>query len=387
MMNDDSNPSPKPPGGPLRRHVRGLSLGAVAVLVIGVIIWYTHQPASAAAEPAGPAAVVVHTAVAARSDVPVYLEGLGTVQGFNTVTITARVDGQLQQVDFSEGEHVSKGQLLAQIDPRPYRAALEQAMATRAKDAAQLESAKADLARYMVLAPKHLTSEQTLDDQRATVAQISAQLQIDAAVIDNARTQLAYTRITSPIDGRTGIRLIDAGNNVRATDTGGIVVITQMQPISAVFTLPENDLLQVNQALAAGSVSVTALSQDGKTALDTGKLTVVDNQIDPATGTMRLKATFPNPRDALWPGEFVNVRVLTSQQRGVVTLPSEAVQVGPDGPFTYVVKADSTVEVRPLKLGEQSGDRTVITSGVAAGERVVTSNQFRLQPGARVRSS
>ena len=353
MTNHGSNP--------WRRHVRGLSLGA--------------------------AAVVVHTAVAARSDVPVYLEGLGTVQGFNTVTITARVDGQLQQVDFSEGEHVSKGQLLAQIDPRPYRAALEQAMATRAKDAAQLESAKADLARYMVLAPKHLTSEQTLDDQRATVAQISAQLQIDAAVIDNARTQLAYTRITSPIDGRTGIRLIDAGNNVRATDTGGIVVITQMQPISAVFTLPENDLLQVNQALAAGSVSVTALSQDGKTALDTGKLTVVDNQIDPATGTMRLKATFPNPRDALWPGEFVNVRVLTSQQRGVVTLPSEAVQVGPDGPFTYVVKADSTVEVRPLKLGEQSGDRTVITSGVAAGERVVTSNQFRLQPGARVRSS
>jgi multidrug efflux system membrane fusion protein len=363
-----------------------LVVAAIAVL-IGVTVWYTHEPASAKAAPSPTAEVVVNTAVASRRDVPVYLEGLGTVQAFNTVTITPRVDGELQQVDFTEGEHVKKGQLLARIDPRPFRAALEQAVATRAKDAAQLANAKADLARYMVLAPQNLTSKQTLDNQRALVAQLSAQLQIDDAVIDNARTQLTYTSIVSPIDGRTGIRLIDAGNNVHASDTNGIVVVTQMQPISAVFTLPENSLRQVTQALAAGPVSVTALSQDGQTQLDVGTLAVVDNQIDQATGTVRLKATFPNPHQTLWPGQFVNIRVLTSRLHNVVTLPSEAVQEGPDGPFTYVVKPDSTVEARPLKLGEQDGELTVVDAGLTAGERVVTSNQFRLQPGARVRSS
>ncbi len=368
------------------RYARWLWLGAVAVLLIGGIVWYTHQPVSAATAPARPEAVAVHTAVAARSNVPVYLVGLGTVQAFYTATMTARVDGELDSVNFTEGQHVNKGQVLAQIDPRPYRAALDQATATEAKDAAQLESAKTDLARYMVLAPQNLTSKQTVDDQRALVAQLTAQVQIDRAVIDNARTQLAYTTIVAPFSGRTGIRLIDPGNNVHATNTTGIVVLTQMQPISVVFTLPEDDLMQINQSLAVGPVSVTALSQDGKTQLDVGKLTVVDNQIDPTTGTMRLKATFPNPHNTLWPGEFVNVQVLTAQERGVVTIPTAAVQEGPDGPFTYVVTADSTVEVRALKLGEQSGDLTVIVSGLAAGERVVTSNQFRLQPGARVQS-
>jgi multidrug efflux system membrane fusion protein len=372
-----------------RRHApRGwLAAAAVVALIGAAVFWYTHEPASAKAAPSLTTEVVVNTAVAARRDVPVYLVGLGTVQAFNTVTITPRVDGELQQVDFTEGEHVRKGQLLAQIDPRPFRAALEQAVATRAKDAAQLANAKADLARYMVLAPQNLTSKQTLDNQRALVAQLSAQLQIDDALIYNARTQLTYTSIVSPIDGRTGIRLIDAGNNVHASDTNGIVVVTQMQPISAVFTLPENTLSQVTRALAAGPVSVTALSQDGQTQLDVGTLTVVDNQIDQATGTVRLKATFPNPHQTLWPGQFVNIRVLTSRLHNVVTLPSEAVQEGPDGPFTYVVKADSTVEVRPLKLGEQDGGLTVVNAGLAAGERVVTSNQFRLQPGAHVRSS
>ncbi|MGH8207061.1 MAG: efflux RND transporter periplasmic adaptor subunit [Steroidobacteraceae bacterium] len=375
-------------GGRSGWHAGRLWVGtAVAVLAIGAVVWYTHQPVSASAAPTQPDAVPVHTAMVTRSDVPIYLEGLGTVQAFNTVTITARVAGELQHVYFTEGEHVTKGQLLAQIDPRPFQAALDQALATRAKDAAQLDNAKVDLARYMVLAPKNLTSKQTLDNQRALVAQLGAQLQIDQAVIDNARTQLAYTRITSPIVGRTGIRQIDAGNNVQANDTKGIVVVTQMQPISVVFTLPEGVLMQVNNALAAGPVSVTALSQDGRTQLDVGTLTVVDNQIDPTTGTMRLKATFPNPHRTLWPGQFVNARVLAARKLGVVTVPSAAVQDGPDGPFTYVVKTDSTVEVRPLKLGEQSGDLTVITAGLRPGERVVTSNQFRLEPGARVQSS
>ncbi|HEX4023281.1 MAG TPA: efflux RND transporter periplasmic adaptor subunit [Steroidobacteraceae bacterium] len=395
MIDDGSNPGAdvSPPraqarhGGVLQRRARWLWGAAVAALVLGALIWYTHQPVAAAAAPKEPAAVAVHTAVAMRSDVPVYLQGLGTVQAFYTATMTARVDGELDSVDFIEGQHVNKGQVLAQIDPRPYRAALDQAMATQAKDAAQLESAKGDLARYMVLAPQNLTSKQTVADQRALVAQLTAQVQIDGAAIDNARTQLAYTTIVAPFAGRTGLRLIDPGNNVHATDTTGIVVLTQMQPISTVFTLPEDELLQINQALARGAVSVTALSQDGRTQLDVGTLTVVDNQIDPTTGTMRLKATFPNPHNTLWPGEFVNVRVLAAQQRGVVTIPSAAVQEGPDGPFTYVVQADSSVQVRPLKLGEQSGELTVIASGLTAGERVVTSNQFRLQPGARVQSS
>ncbi len=363
-----------------------LWLGAASALtLVGALGWYAHQPAAAQERPTRPAsAVPVHTALAARSDVPVYLRGLGTVQAFYTATMTARVDGQLQSVHFAEGQTVKKGQLLAQIDPRPYRAALDEATALEEKDAAQMQSAKADLARYEELEPQNLSSKQQVDDQRALVAQLAAQVQIDRATIDNARTQLEYTSISAPFNGRTGIRLVDPGNNVHASDTGGIVVVTQMQPISVVFTLPESALEQVQQALAAGVVTVAALSQDGQTVLDEGKLTVVDNQIDATTGTMRLKATFPNLHNTLWPGQFVNARVLTAQEHGVVTLPNEAVQTGPDGPFTYVVNADSTVEVRPLKLGEQSGNVTVVREGLSAGERVVTTNQFRLEPGARV---
>ena len=363
-------------------------LGAVAVLAaVATAIVYLHQPAGAREAPRPDGPIPVQTALAQRSDVPVYLQGIGTVQAFYTATMTARVDGELESVHFTEGQMVKKGQLLAQIDPRPYRAALNQAMATEQKDAAQLQSAKGDLGRYEQLEPQHLSSKQQVDDQRALVAQITAQVQIDQAAIDNARTQLDYTTINAPFDGRTGIRLVDPGNNVRSTDTMGIVVVTQMQPISVVFTLPEDALERIQQALAAGPVSVTAFSQDGTTVLDTGTLTVLDNQIDASTGTMRLKATFPNARNRLWPGEFVNARVLTAREHDVVTLPNEAVQNGPNGPFTYVVNANSTVEVRPLKLGEQSGDLTVVRDGLSAGERVVTSNQFRLEPGARVRTS
>ncbi|HEX4051055.1 MAG TPA: efflux RND transporter periplasmic adaptor subunit [Steroidobacteraceae bacterium] len=368
-----------------RRSRPRLWLGVVATLAcVAAVIGYLHQPAGAREAPRPDGPVPVQTALAQRSDVPLYLQGIGTVQAFYTATMTARVDGQLDSVHFTEGQLVKKGQLLAQIDPRPYRAALDQVMATEQKDAAQMQSAQGDLARYEELEPQHLSSKQQVDDQRALVAQLAAQVQIDRAAIDNARTQLAYTTITAPFDGRTGIRLVDPGNNVHATDTTGIVVVTQVQPISVVFTLPEGVLTQIQDALAAGPVSVTALSQDGSTVLDTGTLTVLDNQIDATTGTMRMKATFPNTRNRLWPGQFVNARVLAARERGVVTLPSAAVQNGPDGPFTYVVNANSTVEVRPLKLGEQSGDVTVVRGGLSAGERVVTSNQFRLEPGARV---
>lgn len=360
-------------------------LGA-GIVVVGLIGWLLSpgRSRSLAAAPQDGGAIPVDTALATRENVPVYLPGIGTVQAFYTVKVTAQVDGELEKIDFAEGQHVHRGQLLAQIDPRPFKAALDLATATRAKDHALLLNDEADLKRYMILAPQNLASKQQLDTQRAAVAQAQAQVQADDASIEAARTQLGYTRITSPIDGITGIRGVDPGNIVRSTDTTGIVVITQMQPIAVIFTLPERDLPAVTSAMAHGPVDVTALSQDGTRRLDVGKLTVVDNQIDTATGTLRLKATFPNPHDALWPGEFVNVQVLAGEEHGVVTLASAAIQTGPDGPFTYVVKPDSTVEVRPLKLGVQDGNRTVVTSGLAPGERVVTSNQFRLQPGARV---
>jgi membrane fusion protein, multidrug efflux system len=360
-------------------------LGA-GMLAVGLMAWLLApgRSRSLAAPPGESEAIPVNTAVATRADVPVYLQGLGTVQAFYTVKVTAQVNGELARVAFTEGEHVKRGQLLAQIDPRPYQAALDLAVATRAKDRAQLANAQVDLQRYIKLAPQNLTSRQTLDTQRALVAELEAQIQADSASIESARTELGYTRISSPIDGVTGIRLIDPGNIVHSTDTTGIVVVTQLHPISVVFTLPESDLALVASALARGRVSATALSQDGKTRLDEGTVSVLDNQIDPSTGTMRLKATFPNPHDTLWPGEFVNVRVLAAQSNAVVVVPAAAINTGPDGPFAYVIRADSTVEVRPVTPGERSGDLTVVVSGLSPGMRVVTSNQFRMFAGARV---
>ncbi len=331
--------------------------------------------------------IAVDTAAVGHSDVPIYLEGLGTVQAFYTVTVTARVDGEIQKIGFTEGQTVHKGDLLAQIDPRPNEAAYQQALATKAKDAAMLANAKLDLDRYTLLQPQDLASKQTVDTAHANVDQLTAQVKVDQAAVDNARTQLDYTRITSPIDGRTGIRLIDPGNIVRAAGTAGIVVVTQVQPISVVFTLPEEDLSIVGAALAAGPVQVTTLSRDGNTVLDQGTLALIDNQIDQATGTARLKATFDNAHNTLWPGQYVNARVLVRTERNVLTVPSAAVQLGPNGPFTYVVKGDSTVEVRPLELGVESRGLTVITKGIALNERVVTSNQYRLQAGVRVREN
>ena len=258
-------------------------------------------------------------------------------------------------------------------------------MATKAKDAAQLMNAKRDLERYTILQPQDLASKQTVDTQRAMVDQLSAQIQVDQALIDNARTQLDYTRITSPIDGRTGIRLVDPGNIVHAAATTGIVVVTQVQPISVIFTLPEENLAAVNAALAAGPVSVTTVARDGGRALDEGTLSLVDNEIDQTTGTAKLKATFGNAHNALWPGQYVNARVLVRTGRNVLALPTAAVQLGPNGPFTYVVKPDSTVEVRQLTIGDESGGLTVVKTGLALNERVVTSNQYRLQAGVHVR--
>ena len=353
----------------------------LAVLVVGGFI---EQPQSVAAPPSVPAGISVDTALASDADVPVYLGGLGTVQALNTVTITSRVDGELQKVGFVEGQTVKRGDLLAQIDPRPFQAALDQAVATKDKDAAQLANAQHDLERFITLAPQNFTSKQTLDTQRALVAQLIAQVKGDQAVIDNAKTQLDYTTITSPIPGRTGIRLVDPGNNLHAASTAGIVVVTQVQPISVIFTLPEEDLLETSQGMAGGPLTVTALSRDGKTELGTGTVLLIDNQIDPTTGTIRLKATFPNTDNRLWPGEFVNARVLEQTRKNALTIPSAAVQRGPSGVFAYVVKPDSTVEMRSLQVGEDTGKVTVVTAGLQAGERVTVSNAYRLQPGVHI---
>ncbi len=363
-------------------------LGCAALAVLLLITWrvIVHSGADAASRTAPPA-IAVDTAAAGHADVPVYLEGLGTVQAFYTVTVTARIDGEIQKIGFTEGQTVHKGDLLAQIDPRPNQAAYSQALATKAKDAAMLANAKLDLERYTVLQPQDLASKQTVDTARANVDQLTAQVQVDQALIDSARTQLDYTRITSPIEGRTGIRLIDPGNIVHAAGTNGIVVVTQVQPISVVFTVPEEDLSTVGSALAAGPVQVTTLSRDGNTVLDQGTLSLIDNEIDQGTGTAKLKAVFDNKRNTLWPGQYVNARVLIRTERNVLTVPTAAVQLGPNGPFTYVVKGDSTVEVRPLELGVESGGFTVITKGIALNERVVTSNQYRLQAGVRVRDN
>jgi len=373
---------------PRIRPVRAALIGGTSLVMIG-LGWHLVSGARAEAAPRGHGggddAVIVESAVATHADVPVYLEGLGSVQAYYTAKITSRVDGQLQDIAFVEGKPVHKGEVLARIDPRPYRAALDQVEAARQKDIAQLTNARRDLDRYTSLEPSHLASRQQLDTQKALVTQLEAQIQADQAAVDNARTQLSYTSITSPIDGRTGIRMVDPGNIVRASDAGGIVIVTQVQPISVVFTLPEDSIGAVSTAIGSGSVEVAALSRDGKTELDRGTLALIDNQIDPTTGTARLKATFPNAHNTLWPGEFVNARVRVRTEKGALTIPSMALQRGANGPFAYVVKSDSTVEVRSLTTDGEEGGVAVIRSGLEDGERVVTSNQYRLQNGSKVR--
>jgi len=365
-----------------RPRVALIGVGLVALLIMAVYGAADSPPASS---PASPQVVAVETALAERKDVPIFLEGLGTVQAFYTVTITPRVDGELLSLGFAEGQTVERGHLLAQIDPRPYQAALDQAAATKVKDTAQLANARRDLERYVSLAPEEFTSEQTLETQRALVAQLEAQVVGDQAAIDNARTQLDYTTIRSPIQGRTGIRLTDPGNILHAAPATSIVVVTQVQPISVIFTLPADTLFAVSGAMASAPLSVTAISRDGKNPLGSGTVGLINLIVDQATGTMRLKATFPNKDNRLWPGDFVNARVLVQTRHDALTVPSAAVQRGPEGVFAFVVKPDETVEMRALQIAEESGGVSIVEKGLQQGERVTTSNQYRLQPGSRVR--
>jgi multidrug efflux system membrane fusion protein len=319
-----------------------------------------------------------------RSDVPVYLDGVGTVRALNTVTVRAQVDGRLLSVNYTEGQQVERGFVLARIDPTTYQAAYDQAVAKKAQDEALLTNAHLDLDRYAKLSSTNSIAKQQYDTQKATVAQLEAQVKLDQAVIENAKAILDYTTITAPIAGRTGIRLVDQGNIVRASDTTGIVVITQLQPISLLFTLPQQQLGEVNRAFAEGPLKVDAFGPDNKTVVETGELKVVDNQVDQSTGTIKLKAEFPNSKLQLWPGGFVNVRLLINTLNNVVVAPTAAVQRGPSGTFVYVVQPGNTVAVRPVTVAQQDETQAVVTKGLEADERVVTTGFARLKDGAKV---
>jgi membrane fusion protein, multidrug efflux system len=312
--------------------------------------------------------------------------GLGTVQAYNTVTVKVRVDGEVQKIAFREGQDVQVGDVLAQIDPRPYEAQLHQAEADKARDEALLANARLDLERFSSLVVKEFATRQSVDTQKALVAQYQAAIARDQAVIDNARVQLGYTTIASPLAGRTGIRLIDQGNIVHATDSTGLVVITQMAPISVIFTLPQKYLPEIIEATRRGPLAVSAYDQDDRIKLAEGRLELIDNQIDQGTGSIRLKAIFQNLDGELWPGQFVSARLLLGVRRGPI-VPEAALQSGPNGAYAFVVRQDSTVETRPVRIAASRNGEALIESGLAAGETIVVDGHYKLRPGARIVSA
>jgi membrane fusion protein, multidrug efflux system len=357
-----------------------LAAGAAAILV--ETRWWQPSPAQSAAR-GGEVAVPVMTDKARRADVPVFLAGLGTVQAFNSVLIKPRVDGQIVKIRFEEGKDVHAGDILIEIDPAPFEAVLAQAEANKLKDQAQLGNVRHDLARYTDLAKNGAVTAQQLDTTRALAAQTEAIVKADQALIDTAQVQLNYSTIRSPIDGRVGTRLVDAGNIVKASDTTGIVSINQIHPIFVSFALPADSLPQLSAASKTGDVVVTALDRDGRT-LATGVLAVIDNQINPATGTINYKAKFENGDDVLWPGQFVNLRIQLAVRRNVIAVPVTAVQQGPDGPYAFVVDGDRIVQKRPLKVGVLNKTIAIIDGGLQAGEQIVTDGQYRIQAGSKV---
>jgi membrane fusion protein, multidrug efflux system len=377
----------------LKRRIISFLIGGFVIAGV-VAVYYMPQPtAQTQPSPKGkrfgggststdPVPVLATTSRTA--DVPVYLDGVGTAKALNTVTVRPQVDGKIINISFVEGQEVPKGFVLAKIDPVTYQAAYDQTIAKKKQDEAQLANAKLDLERYIRLAATNAVNKQQLDTQRALVSQLEAQLQLDQAAIDNARAILSYTDVIAPLAGRTGIRLVDEGNLVRAQDTTGIVVITQVQPIAVFFSLPQQDLPDLNKGMAEGPLPVDAFGADSKTPLDRGKVVVIDNQVDQTTGTVKLKGEFPNANLQLWPGQFVNVRVLIDTLRQVVVVPTAAIQRGPNGTFVYVLKDDSTVTVRRVTITQQDDQRAVVGSGLKAGERVVTTGFARLTEGTQV---
>lgn len=379
---------PQPAKGRLRRNAVIAIIGLV--LLAGVVAFVTiYQPKQQQQRAGGrgrdaslPVPVLV--ASAQTADVPVYLDGVGTTRALNLVTVRSQVDGTLIRVAFKEGQDVKKGDLLAQIDPTTYQAQLDQAVAKKALDDAQLANARVDLDRYTGLVKTNAVTKQQVDTQKALVAQFEAQVRVDQGQVDNARAILNYTTILSPLDGRTGLRQVDEGNIIHASDTNGLVVITQIKPIATVFTLPQQQLPQVNKAFGQGTLKVEALSADNKSVVDTGTLTVVNNQVDATTGTVQLKAEFPNAQLQQWPGQFVDVRLLIETLKGVVVIPTSAVQRGPNGAFVYVVQDNDTVATRPVTVTQQNETQAVIETGLKAQERVVTTGFANLTEGSRI---
>ena len=355
---------------------------AVIAGATGIVLAQSSPPANQA--PRAPEPIPVQITQAKRQNVPVMLANIGAVQAYQSVLVRARVDGTLTQVFFKEGQMVKAGDRLAEIDPRPYAAALAQAMAKKAADTAMLETAQKDLARYSSLAKDQFGSRQQVDQQTGQVGQFQAAMQGDDAAIATARLNLEFCNITSPITGRTGLRQVDPGNLIHSSDSTGIVTITQLQPIAVIFTLPQDDLPAIHDAMRGATVPVLAYTADDRTELGRGKLLTIDNQIDQTTGTIRLKAEFPNADNRLWPGQFVNIRMQTEVLADALTVPSGAVQRGPKGLYVYVVKPDQTVAMQPVEVRQDDGTTTVIAKGLDDGVQVVVNGQSRLQAGSRV---
>jgi multidrug efflux system membrane fusion protein len=361
-------------------------LAAVAWMVAGCGLVSQNPQAASKKGQKGAAGMAVSVAVAAAStmDLPVYLSGLGSVEAFNTVVVKTRIDGQLVQVNFKEGQDVQKGDLLAVIDPRPYQVALAQAEAMLYKDQSALKDAKLNMDRFAGLVKDGVIPQQQYDTQVSLVGQLEGAVRADQANVDNQKLNIAYTQITAPVSGRVGLRQVDIGNMVHAADANGLVVITQLQPIAVIFTLPEDNLPAVQQHMGKGQLQVQAYSRDDQTKLATGTLLTIDNQIDPTTGTGKLKAVFDNHEHALWPNQFVNARLLLEVRKNNTVVPAAAIQRGPQGTYVFTVKPDKTAEMRPVTVSYSQGNYAAISQGIASGESVVTDGQDKLQPGTPV---
>ena len=372
----------------MRRKIVIPTAALIAIVVIGGGLALTHtgpfeRPAP---PPAAAPAVPVVAGVVAQHDVPIYLSGVGTVIAYNTTVVRSQIQGQLVSINFTEGQTVRTGDLLAQIDPRPYQAQIDQLVAIRDRDQAQLKNAEANLHRYTTLGNQGWATPQLVDTQTAQVAQLQSAIKADEALIEAAQVQLTYTQLTAPIDGVVGIRQVDIGNIIHPTDPNGLVVVTQINPISLIFTLPETVLPQIQQQQQKTNqpLAVVAYSQDNTIKLDEGTLGLVNNEILQTTGSIQLKANFPNKEHRLWPGQLVNARLLVDTRHDGLTVPASVVQQGPKGPYAYVIKPDQTVEVRPITVAQVSDGQALINSGLTANEQVVVDGQYKLQPGTQV---